>query len=598
MVVNANLLEPFLPLIASNYTYYVYYGGRGGGKSEGIAEALILLSTMEQHRILCIREVQNTISESVKTTLENWITKLELNDFFKITKDEIIGANGSKFIFKGMQTYNAVNIKSIANITITWIEEGEAFSKRSWELLVPSVLRTENPKIVCSFNPTRREDILYQTFILNTPPPKSFIKKINYNDNPYLPKFLNDKREHDFKTLPEGDYKHIWEGELISFTEGALWNELSFRNLISNEAFDISQYTKIVIGTDPATTNKDYSNEYGIIVAGITLQGNIHIIEDKSGHYSPVEFCNVISILYQRYKANEVVVETNNGGDFIKSTLLTNDKTLNIKEVRATKDKINRALPVANLAYLNKIKHINGGHPLLERQMKLTTSQGFKGAIGESADRLDAMVWACYDLLNINDLNSFNNVFSNECFKEAKEYDNKTFLKTQNIIFLNCNTSGSLFFYCFDIYELDNDIALNFKEVNYFKKYSEDIANRLKYYYSKNNNYLEIYARDNFLNTNLINQIKSESLNISLKLYTDEYFKDKLNVRVLKVKDIMQIKKITYDKNLNEFAYNNEYGNILKMQLNKYHTEANEDNYDVLNYFLDIIQIEYDITDL
>lgn len=179
--------ECFKYILDNHYTYLCYYGGRGGGKSESIAQMLVLRAYNEPRlRILCMRETQNTIADSVKSILEKWIHSLELSDEFRIKTDKIEAKNGSTFLFKGMQEYNAGNIKSIADINITWIEEAQYFSERSWELLVPSVIRAKNPKIILSLNPTTADDIVYKTFIGNIPPPKSYVKCINYYDNPFL----------------------------------------------------------------------------------------------------------------------------------------------------------------------------------------------------------------------------------------------------------------------------------------------------------------------------------------------------------------------------------------------------------------------------
>ncbi|GAA9010081.1 hypothetical protein BTM285_08480 [Helicobacter pylori] len=129
--------ECFKYILGDYYTYLCYYGGRGGGKSESIAQMLVLRAYNEPRlRVLCMRETQNTIADSVKSILEKWIHALELSSEFKIKADKIEANNGSTFLFKGMQEYNAGNIKSIADINITWIEEAQYFSERSWELKV------------------------------------------------------------------------------------------------------------------------------------------------------------------------------------------------------------------------------------------------------------------------------------------------------------------------------------------------------------------------------------------------------------------------------------------------------------------------------
>lgn len=395
--------ECFKPILDNEFTYLVYYGGRGGGKSESVAQMLVLRAYQERLRILCMRETQNTIADSVKSILEKWIHTLGLSEFFKIKNDKIEVHNGGVFLFKGMQEYNAGNIKSIADINITWIEEAQYFSEMSWELLVPSVIRAKNPKIILTMNPNTADDIIYKTFIGQPPPPKSFVKLINYFDNPFFENSaLDEKRKHDEKVMSFSEYQHIWLGALRSKSDASIFKNIDFS---CDDVFVRDNYIQLVIACDPATTNKDYSNEYGVVVMGLKHDGVIHLIRDASGSYSPSEFAIRVSELYRNFQADMVVIEVNNGGDFLKATLLLHDPILNVFEVRASTDKIRRALPIATLGYMNRLKHL--GHSNFEdkailRQMDLMSLNGYNGFRGESPDRLDAYVWGCYVLANLN----------------------------------------------------------------------------------------------------------------------------------------------------------------------------------------------------
>lgn len=386
----ASIPQVYKPIMEGKHVFYVYYGGRGGGKTQNIAQCLILLAISKKMRILCLRESQSSIAESVKHTLESWIDTLQLNDEFTIQHNSITCSNGSEFIFMGMRSHNAVNVKSIDDISVCWIEEGEAFSQRSWDLLVPSIVRYKDPRIIVSFNPYREDDALYKEFIVREPPANSFIARVNYMDNPFFDNtYLSTQRADEEKRLPAAVYRHKWLGEILAEIENSLWNNGIIQKMVITETFDRNNYTSICIGCDPATTNKDFSNEYGVCVCGITKEGIIHCIDDLSGNYNPLEFANVVNTAYHNYHADTVIVEVNNGGDFIKSTLLSVSSRLNVLEVRASSNKIQRALPVANLAHMGKIKHINTGFQKLQRQMELTTNKGFMGSTGESPDRLD-----------------------------------------------------------------------------------------------------------------------------------------------------------------------------------------------------------------
>lgn len=423
------LPSAFRPLFNSDYLYYVFYGGRGSGKTENIAQSLIILSLTATLRILCIRESQNSISESVKATLEKWIGLLDLHQHFTITKASIVSKTGSEFIFAGMRSHNAVNVKSISDINITWIEEAEAFSKKSWQLLVPSVIRTENPKIIISFNPNKDDDIIYQTFVSNTPPANSYIKQMTYKDNPFfkgtqLEQVMLDNRER----WPKEEFDHVWLGTLVKYSEGSLFKDANLEPL----GLALHRFSKIVIACDPATTDNNTSNEYGIVVMGKTAEGLVAIIDDLSDVMSPFEFSQAVLKAKGLYNTNEVIVEVNNGGDFIKALLLEADPFLSIKAVRASTNKMHRALPVSNLFALKKIR-LNQSLTKLERQLRLMTDKGYMGNKGESPDRLDAMVWGAYELFGIKDKESVNTIFKADYF-EADLSD--TQLVETNIVYL------------------------------------------------------------------------------------------------------------------------------------------------------------------
>lgn len=419
----------FKPLFYYDYLYYVFYGGRGSGKTENIAQVLVVLASSLRIRILCIRESQNSISESVKATLEKWISQLNLNSSFTITKASIVSKTGSEFIFAGMRSHNAVNVKSISDINITWIEEAEAFSKKSWQLLVPSVIRTENPKIIISFNPNKDDDIIYQTFVSNTPPAKTYIAKMTYKDNPFfkgtqLEQVMIDNRER----WPKEEFEHVWLGELVKYSEGSLFKDANLEPL----HLTIDKFTQLVIACDPATTDNTASNEYGVVIMGKTAEGLVAIIDDFSNVMSPFEFSQAVMKAKSLYNVNNVVVEVNNGGDFIKALLLEADPTLSIKQVRASTNKMHRALPVSNLFAVKKIR-LNQSLPKLERQLRLMTDKGYMGNKGESPDRLDAMVWGAYELFGIRDKDSVNTLFRADYFDVDLS---DTFLTDSNIVYL------------------------------------------------------------------------------------------------------------------------------------------------------------------
>ena len=157
--------------------YKVLFGGRGSGKSWAMARALLLLATQKTLRVLCVREVQNSIAESVHKLLSQQIEILGLQQFFEIQNTTIFSRiNGSEFIFEGIK-HNVTKIKSMEGIDICWAEEAEAISDMSWDVLIPTI-RKSGSEIWISFNPKFEDDPTYQRFVFN-PPTNSAVVKMN-----------------------------------------------------------------------------------------------------------------------------------------------------------------------------------------------------------------------------------------------------------------------------------------------------------------------------------------------------------------------------------------------------------------------------------
>lgn len=434
--VQINIIKQFEPLLKQNHTYYVFHSGRGAGKSYSIAQCLILLSATKPVRILCIREVQKSLNESVKALLESLIIEMNLQSLFTIKHDTIESQAGSKFLFMGMKDMNAVNVKSIANISITWIEEAEAFSKRSWDLLIPSVTRTAHPKIIISFNPRYEDDIIYQVFFKRKPPPNSYICKLHVHDNPFFKSSnLEVQRLHDLEVLPESEYKWKWEGELIQLAEECIFTKMGFARLrdgknmpVKDEEFRRDDYFDVVVALDPATTSALASNEFGVIVCGCTKNGVYHVIADYTGHLTPSNAAILVTQLYRQFQASAVVVEVNQGGDFIKHSLLEFDARLNIVEVRATKDKIYRASPLSSLAHLGRLKLLDifTSTDRLLQQMRSMTKRGYQGPKGSSPDALDAVAWGIHYLAGLSNSGTQATLFKNEAFHYDEAFSFKS----------------------------------------------------------------------------------------------------------------------------------------------------------------------------
>lgn len=558
------IFEQFKSLIhtTANYTYYAYYGGRGGGKSENVAACLILISTMAVHRILCVREIQSSIGESVKALLEGKIEAMGLSHLFEITRDEIRCVNGSVFMFRGLRTSNAANIKSIFQVTFSWVEESETLSQESLNLLLPSVLRTPGAKIIFTFNPRYEDDPVYKMFISQKPPPKSKIVKINHDANPFFKASgLEEQRIHDLEVLPRSEYLHKWEGELRKLSENSLFNERDVELARMPDMPELGEFSKIVIACDPATTHKDYSNEYGICVCAMRKNGEFWLLANHSKVHTPSSFADEVDLLWSRWGAAAVVVETNQGGDFIKSTLLQKNPRLNIIEVRASKDKIHRASPIANMMALGKIKLLdtersNAKH--LIRQMANVTTQGYIGPKGSSPDALDAFVWGIYELANLSEKDTEATLFDLRWLDPQKGFD---FRSHQCSAFICCDNSH---FVAIEFKIAENNSLQRRLIVEHCT--SDDLANLQEYVMDMRYESVWLCEREAFYNIHSAN----------LVFYDDAYEDKDLDHLALQTCNVLR-QHLVASEITRDAKYKDAYGNILHIFLSRFKLEQKQE---------------------
>lgn len=205
-------LAPWAQPLFSPCRYKIRYGGRGSGKSTAFADALLIIGASTRCKILCVREFQVSIRDSVHSLLKQRVQDLGLEDLWTIGRDRIVGKNGTEFLFKGIR-HNTDNIKSIPGITHCWVEEGQSISKESWDVLVPTI-REDGSEIWVSFNPTDLDDIVYHEFVENRDSyPNADIVQVNWRDNPWFPEVLHEERLRKQAIDPDA-YQHIWEGKI------------------------------------------------------------------------------------------------------------------------------------------------------------------------------------------------------------------------------------------------------------------------------------------------------------------------------------------------------------------------------------------------
>lgn len=216
---NIQFPEKLKPLFGPR-RYKVLHGGRGGAKSWGVARALLLLGSSKTMRILCTRQVQKSIADSVHQLLKDQIGALGLDSFYTVLDTEIRGKNGTEFKFAGLSNQTAASIKSFEGVDVAWVEEAQNVTKKAWDILVPTI-RKEESEIWVTFNPDLDTDETYQRFVLN-PPGDAVVVQINYFDNPWFPDVLERERL-DMKRRDPNGYANIWEGQCKTAVEGAIY---------------------------------------------------------------------------------------------------------------------------------------------------------------------------------------------------------------------------------------------------------------------------------------------------------------------------------------------------------------------------------------
>lgn len=198
------------------------YGGRGSGKSFGFALMAAIWGYVEPLRILCTRELQNSIKESFHAEIKNAISSHPwLEDAYDVGVDYIRGKNGTEFIFRGLR-HNSSSIKSLAQIDLCIVEEAEDVPSTSWEVLEPTI-RAPRSEIWVVWNRRRRNSPTDERFINNTPP-RSKIVELNYSDNPFFPMELEEQRLHAREVLDDALYRHVWEGHYYEKSDAQVFN--------------------------------------------------------------------------------------------------------------------------------------------------------------------------------------------------------------------------------------------------------------------------------------------------------------------------------------------------------------------------------------
>ena len=279
MDIDIKINEKMLPWLKIKRRFKVVVGGRGSGKSQGLAD-MALISAMQGKKVACFREFQNSIRESVYSLLKEEIDRLKLPGF-TMSRDEIHHESGGMFIFKGLER-NREAMKSMQGFDIAWVEEAQTISEESLQILTPTI-RKEGSEIWFCGNPRSSEDAFSKRFVsrqlsrgADYDMDELHLRiKLNYTDNPWFPKSLDDERKDDYQRLPRALYDHIWLGA---------FNDSVDNSIIKAEWFDAAIDAHKTLNWKPSgaiVTAHDPSNS-GDARAWLTRHGNVITNIDES----------------------------------------------------------------------------------------------------------------------------------------------------------------------------------------------------------------------------------------------------------------------------------------------------------------------------
>ena len=385
------------PLYTSPKRYIYEKGGRGSGKSFAVTDYGLRITYDKGRVILFMRYTMIAASISIIPEFEAAMERENaLNDFDIIGSEIINKFTRSKIIFKGVKASSlnqTANLKSIQGLTDVIYDEFEEHpDQESFDKLDDSIREAGvTNKIVLVSNALHKKSWQRQQFWKKTGLYYTMTERImsTFKDNR---KNLSDSW-HEKRKLVKKRSKVKYDREYLGLdyedVEDALWCMAMILRVS-----ELPPMQRIVVAIDPAATAKDTSDDTGIIVAGLGVDGRGYVLEDSTGKYSPNGWAKIAIDLYHKWKADRIIGEKNNGGDMIKTIIHNIDKSVSYKAVWASRGKMTRAEPIASLYEEEEVSHLG---TLLELETEMTTWAALAGQ--KSPNRVDALVWGLTELM-------------------------------------------------------------------------------------------------------------------------------------------------------------------------------------------------------
>jgi PBSX family phage terminase large subunit len=273
--ITIEIVPKLLPFLSRRARYKVAYGGRGSGKSRSVARALLARCMDSTVRVLCAREIQKSMNESVHALLKHEIAALGLGSYFDVLETTIrCRSTGSEIIYSGLRT-NITALTSMQGIDICWIEEASTVSAESLDTLVPTI-RNDGSEIWITFNPRFDTDAVWIRFV-ERKPSDCIVIECNYVDNPWFPKVLEMERL-DCQRLTPRLYDHIWMGKFKTGIDGGDFEQDWFVRHNGIKPQDTDEWNKYIV-VDPTRTKNAGSDNAALAVIGLSHDGNRYVLE-------------------------------------------------------------------------------------------------------------------------------------------------------------------------------------------------------------------------------------------------------------------------------------------------------------------------------
>lgn len=392
---SVTIVDKFKPLYLSKDRYFVVSGGRGGSKSFTIADFILRLTFEVGHVILFTRYTMTSASISIIPEFNEKIELLGCSNYFDTSNGIVRNLlTDSKIIFRGIKTSSGnqtANLKSIQGVT-TWVldEAEEMPDEKTFDKIDDSIrqIGIQN-RVILVLNPSYKKHWIYEKFFKHGSIPNTTYIHTTYLDNI---KNLNQSfidKANITKSSNYAKYAHVYLGEWIDESNNAIFKHGWIE---SNRVQDHPSLKRVVVAIDPSVTSTEQSDECGIVVVGIGIDNQYYVLEDCSGIYTPNGWALKAIYLYEKYKADRIVAEVNNGGDLVETVIKNFDRSVAYKSVHASRGKVTRAEPIAALYEQNQVHHVG---VLKDLEYQMTTWDETQGI---SPGRIDALVWAITEL--------------------------------------------------------------------------------------------------------------------------------------------------------------------------------------------------------